>query len=159
VSKKELDAEVARLKGISTEAAPSEQPTQPTGKKLPRAVPLVLGTGTEVYQSLTLLPSVQYTLPLFLIAVTLWLAWRVVNYPAFADFLIATEAELNKVSWTTRRKLVQDTVVVLLTVMLMAIFLFAMDQAWSHLLSWKQIGVIQINREQTDKKTIENRPW
>ncbi len=33
----------------------------------------------------------------------LWLAWRVVNVPSFADFLIATEAELNKVSWTTRR--------------------------------------------------------
>jgi preprotein translocase SecE subunit len=73
--------------------------------------------------------------------------------------LIATEAELNKVSWTTRRKLIQDTIVVLLTVMLMAVFLFAMDQTWSYLLSWKQIGVIQINREQTEKKSIENRPW
>ena len=50
----------------------------------------------------------------------LWRAWRgMVNFPAFADFLIATEAEMNKVSWTTRKRLVQDTIVVLTTVVLM----------------------------------------
>ena len=32
------------------------------------------------------------------------------------DFLIATEAEMNKVSWTTRKRLVKDTIVVLVTV-------------------------------------------
>jgi preprotein translocase SecE subunit len=159
VSKKDLDAEVTKLRGLTAEAPPSDQPAAATGKTLPKAVPLVLGTGTEIYRSLTLLPSVQYTLPLLLIAVATWFSWRAVNYPMFADFLIATEAELNKVSWASRRKLVQDTIVVLITVFLMAVFLFAMDQAWSHLLSWKQIGVIQINRDQTEKKTIENRPW
>jgi preprotein translocase SecE subunit len=159
VSKKDFEAELAALRGTSPEGSAPEQPAPASNQKLPNAVPLVLGTGTEVYQSLTLLPSVQYTVPLLLIAVSLWLAWRVVNYPAFADFLIATEAELNKVSWSSRRKLFQDTIVVLITVILMAIFLFAMDQAWSHLLSWKQIGVIQINRDQQEKKNIENRPW
>src|SRR2546430_6963945 len=40
---------------------------------------------------------VSITLPLLLAAASLWLAYRVVNYPTFADFLIATEAEMNKV--------------------------------------------------------------
>ena len=29
----------------------------------------------------------------------LWIGYRVVNLPSFADFLIAVEAEMNKVSW------------------------------------------------------------
>ena len=31
-----------------------------------------------------------------------WIAFRLVNLPSFADFLIAVEAEMNKVSWPTR---------------------------------------------------------
>ena len=59
-------------------------------------------------------------MPLLLLALSLWLAWRMVNLPPFADFLIATEAELNKVSWTTQQRLVQDTIVVLITTFLLA---------------------------------------
>src|SRR5262249_54998756 len=58
--------------------------------------------GHVVYASVTLLPAVRFTVPLLLLFLTIWLAWRVVNLPNFGDFLIATEAELNKVSWTTR---------------------------------------------------------
>ena len=36
------------------------------------------------------------------LAVGVWVAFRVVNMPRFADFLIAVEAEMNKVSWPTR---------------------------------------------------------
>ena len=42
-----------------------------------------------------LLPHVMYTLPLLLTLAALWLSYRVVSVPVFADFLIATEAELN----------------------------------------------------------------
>jgi preprotein translocase SecE subunit len=115
--------------------------------------------GPTLYATLTLLPSLALTVPLLLLAVALWLAWRIVNMPAFADFLIATEAELNKVSWTTQRRLVQDTIVVLITVLLMAGFLFLMDQGWRVLLSWKPIGVLQLQEEQQDTTPPENRPW
>jgi len=67
--------------------------------------PPYAAAGMPVYQPLTLLPALRYTLPLLLLAASIWLAWRVVNFPPFADFLIATEAELNKVSWTTRPRL------------------------------------------------------
>jgi preprotein translocase SecE subunit len=128
--------------------------------ELPKTEPVPPVFGSETYTTLLLLPLVQYTLLFLLAGLALWVAWRVVNYPAFADFLIATEAELNKVSWTTRRKLVQDTIVVLVTVFLMAVYLFAMDQAWSQLLSLGPIRVIQI-QEDTNKanKTADQKPW
>jgi preprotein translocase SecE subunit len=107
------------------------------------------------YQSLVLLPHVAYTLPVILAALTLWFAWRLVNVPAFADFLIATEAELNKVSWTTRRRLIQDTIVVLTTVILMAVALFVADFVWSKLLTG--IGVLQPPPADTSK--AQEQPW
>jgi preprotein translocase SecE subunit len=107
------------------------------------------------YKSLVLLPHVAYTLPVILAALTLWFAWRCVNVPAFADFLIATEAELNKVSWTTRRRLIQDTIVVLSTVILMAVALFAADFVWSKLLTG--IGVLQPPPADTSK--AQEQPW
>ena len=102
---------------------------------------MVLPPGKAEYQRATLLPAVWISLPILLALLTLWFAWRIVNMPTFADFLIATEAELNKVSWTTRQRLVQDTVVVLVTVVLLAVFLLVADVSWSWIL--QKIGVIQ----------------
>jgi preprotein translocase SecE subunit len=116
--------------------------------------------GPVTYSAVTLLPSVQFTIPLLMLAAALWLAWRIVNVPVFADFLIATEAEMNKVSWTTQRRLIQDTIVVLVTVVLMAFFLAFCDLSWKSVLSWKPIGVLQIPEEQPEATTnVENRPW
>jgi preprotein translocase SecE subunit len=120
--------------------------------------PFAAASPGPVNDRLTLLPALQYTLPLLLIALALWGAWRIVNYPGFADFLIATEAELNKVSWTTRPRLIQDTIVVLVTTLLLALFLFLMDQTWRIVLSWKPIGVLQIDNEKTDK-SAEQKMW
>jgi preprotein translocase SecE subunit len=106
---------------------------------------------------LILLPDVAITLPLILIAVSLWLAYRIVNVPAFADFLIATEAELNKVSWTTRKRLVQDTIVVLVTVVLLTVFLFVVDQAWAFVLT--KVGVIQIAPPSAQQTGDREQPW
>jgi preprotein translocase SecE subunit len=111
--------------------------------------------GQSKYEQLTLLPHTKFTLPLLISALALWFAWRVVNVPMFADFLIATEAELNKVSWTTRRRLVQDTIVVLVTVLLTAIFLFAADAIWSASLKW--IGVLKSGK--ADSSAVQEPPW
>jgi preprotein translocase subunit SecE len=88
------------------------------------------------------LPAARFSVPLILSLLSFWLAYRVVNYPTFADFLIATEAELNKVSWTTRKRLIQDTIVVLVTVILLTVFLFVVDQIWAYTLT--KVGVLQI---------------
>jgi len=90
----------------------------------------------------TLLPGLWLTVPLVLMAATLWFAWRAVNYPVFADFLIATEAEINKVSWTSRKALVRDTIVVLTTLFLLTVFLFVVDMFWNAVLSSRYIAVL-----------------
>ncbi|MBL8795154.1 MAG: preprotein translocase subunit SecE [Planctomycetia bacterium] len=105
-----------------------------------------------------LLRDVRFTVPLLLTALSLWFAYRLVNFPTFADFLIATEAEMNKVSWTSRKRLFQDTMVVLVTVVMMTIFLFLIDTAWFFLLT--QIGVLQKpNPENQPKSGRVELPW
>jgi preprotein translocase SecE subunit len=101
----------------------------------------------------TILPDLQFTVPLVLIAATLWFAWRLVNYPVFADFLIATEAEINKVSWTSRRALVRDTIVVLTTLILLTLFLFVVDMFWNTLLSREWVGVLPTAKEQAEYRS------
>ena len=103
-----------------------------------------------------LIPHLRFTMPLILGALSLWFAYRVVNLPVFADFLIATEAELNKVSWTTRRRLVQDTIVVLVSVLLLTLFLFLVDQGWAWALT--RVGVLQAPTNQVPT-TQKEQPW
>lgn len=100
----------------------------------------------------TLLPDLQFTIPLILLATSLWFAWRVVNYPTFADFLIATEAEINKVSWTSRRALFRDTIVVLVSLFLMTLFLFVVDVFWGWVLSRPYIEVLPTEKERNEAR-------
>lgn len=72
-----------------------------------------------------------------------WLVYRSLQFPPFADFLVATEAEMNKVSWTSRSELKRATIVVLTTVLLMALYLFGVDWLWSTLL--QTIGILRFN--------------
>src|SRR5262249_1323828 len=102
-----------------------------------------------------LLPQVMYTVPILLIGLVLWFSWRIVNYPPFADFLIATEAEINKVSWTTRKRLVQDTIVVLVTVLLMSFFLLIVDIIWQKVLTSRFVYVLQVSSEQQKAAATE----
>ena len=108
---------------------------------------------------LTLLTDKQYTIPLLLFGLTLWGAFRAVNMPTFAEFLIATEAEMNKVSWRTRRRLFQDTVVVLVTVFLMTVFLLAVDLFWGWLLSLPRVGILPSKADTEKKQEQQDVRW
>ena len=70
-------------------------------------------------------------LPTVLLAIGTWLTYRLVNIPAFADFLIAVEAEMNKVSWPTRHELVRASIVVLVTMFLLTVVLWVFDASWT----------------------------
>lgn len=83
----------------------------------------------------TAAPATRYAVPSILLAVGLWLAFRLVNLPSFADFLIAVEAELSKVTWPTRSVLFRSVVVVIVTIFTLAGLLFAYDSFWRWLLS------------------------
>jgi preprotein translocase SecE subunit len=92
--------------------------------------------------TVTLLGEAKFFIPMLLALITLWVAFRAVNVPNFAEFLIATEAEMNKVSWSSRKRLMQDTVVVLLTTLIMTLFLLVVDLFWGWLLSRSTVGVL-----------------
>lgn len=72
-----------------------------------------------------------------------WLSFRLIHFPPFADFLIATQAEMNKVSWISREDLKRATGVVLVTVLVISVYLFAIDNVWMILLN--QIGVLDVS--------------
>jgi preprotein translocase subunit SecE len=76
------------------------------------------------------LPGFYLWLPGALLAVWAWISYRVVNVPIFADFLIAVEAEMNKVSWPTRTELVRASIVVLLCIFTLALVLAGFDLFW-----------------------------
>ncbi|RIK84738.1 MAG: preprotein translocase subunit SecE [Planctomycetota bacterium] len=63
-----------------------------------------------------------------------WICYRAVNIPRFADFLIAVEAEMNKVSWPSRTELIRASLVVLFVVFLLATVLFLYDLLWVKIL-------------------------
>ncbi|MCE9564323.1 MAG: preprotein translocase subunit SecE [Planctomycetes bacterium] len=110
----------------------------------------VLTLPFENTSSVTILPDANIAIPVILLGLVLWCAWRSVNVPTFAEFLIATEAEMNKVSWSPKKRLAQDTVVVLTTTLLMALFLLLVDLFWGWLLSTNIVGVLP-SRSGTEK--------
>ncbi len=88
-------------------------------------------------------PAVRFGVPAAVGAFLGWFIYRLVQYPPFADFLIATEAEMNKVSWITKSELRRATIVVIVTVLLMALYLLGVDLVWQALL--KAIGVLEFS--------------
>lgn len=69
----------------------------------------------------------------------LWFGYRVVNWPRFADFLIAVEAEMKKVTWPSKDELIRASIVVMFTIFFLAMALFLFDIVWQQFFSF--IGV------------------
>ena len=82
----------------------------------------------------------QYVVPLALLVVGFWVSYRVVNYARFADFLIAVEAEMNKVSWPSRGELIRSSLVVIFVIFALAIILFGYDLFWKFL--FRNLGIL-----------------
>src|SRR5690606_18552424 len=62
----------------------------------------------------------SYLVPLAVLVIGAWIAFRTVQLPAFADFLISVEAEMNKVSWPTRTELFRASIVVIIAIFLLS---------------------------------------
>ncbi len=73
---------------------------------------------------------VRVGVPLGVWVVLAWVAFRVVNVPRFADFLISVESELEKVVWPGRKQVLQSTIVVIVTMLFLGVFLFGVDMVW-----------------------------
>ena len=71
--------------------------------------------------------SSSYWVPLAIFVVCGWISFRAVQMPAFADFLISVEAEMNKVSWPSRSELFRASLVVIVTIFFLAALLATYD--------------------------------
>ncbi len=93
--------------------------------------------GDEVW-NLLITPGIAFAV----LIVFLTVAWRY----SFAnvktgDFMVATEGEMKKVSWSSRREVIGSTKVVILFTFLMAALLFVVDLMFQGLFQW--LGVLK----------------
>ena len=84
------------------------------------------GSGMFTESSQWLVPGISISMLFF----GAWFGFRAVNLPSFADFLIAVEAEMNKVTWPNKEELVRAAIVVIFTIFFLAISLFLFDIVW-----------------------------
>jgi preprotein translocase subunit SecE len=73
---------------------------------------------------------VRFLVPGVLLAIGLWLCYRAVNIPKFADFLIAVESEVAKVSWPTADDVIRSSAVIIFLIFALAAILAAYDLFW-----------------------------
>ena len=85
-------------------------------------------------------PYYRFGIPTLLVALLGLLMFRVVNRPKSADFMIVTEGEMKKVSWSSQKEIVGSTKVVIVTAFLMAGVLFSTDLLFLLLFRW--MGII-----------------
>ncbi len=102
------------------------------------ALALILALGawslSEYYRGSA--PLTRYFIPMVLLLLGLWVSFRIVHVPSFADFLISVEGEMNKVSWPSRGELFRASIVVMLMIFLLAAILFLFDLFWEFALGW-----------------------
>jgi preprotein translocase SecE subunit len=77
----------------------------------------------------------EYGIPFVVFAVLAYLTWHFLNKPVAVDFLVATESEMKKVSWSSRAELFGSTMVVIATVFLMALVIWVVDTVFVYVLS------------------------
>jgi len=90
--------------------------------------------GVEQYNVRLGVPAVVWVL-------CCWIAFRAVNMPTFADFLISVEAELERVVWPGQQQVIQATIVVLVVMFSLGVFLTGADFVWKWL--FKLVGFIE----------------
>ncbi len=84
-------------------------------------------------------PYIRFGVPTAVVVLLGWLMFWLMNRPKTADFLIATEGEMKKVSWSSRKEVVGSTKVVIVTTFMMAGILFGVDMLFTFLFKWMGI--------------------
>lgn len=122
----------------------SYKPTQ--GRTVRMVTAVTLGvifalSAWRLYATLaTANPGMKWIGPGLLLFLGWWLSYRVVHVPRFADFLIAVEAEMSKVSWPTQTELLRASAVVIIFIVSLAAVLFVFDLIWRTL--FQALGII-----------------
>ena len=92
-----------------------------------------LGTNTKGW--------IRAGVPAAIFVIAAYLIFRLINSVRFADFLIQTEGEMKKVSWSTRKEIFSSTKIVIITVIIMAAILALVDMAFHS--AFVKIGVLK----------------
>ena len=72
-----------------------------------------------------------------------WAVYRLVNYKVFADFLIAVESEMQKVSWPEWGYLYRATGVVFAVMVILGAYIWGVDFLW--VLIFKAIHFLEVD--------------
>ena len=80
-------------------------------------------------------------IPLALVLISAYILFRVVNGKRTADFMIATEGEMKKVSWSSKKEIIGSTKVVIMVLLVMGAVLAVVDLAFRAF--FKFVGVQQ----------------
>ncbi len=56
--------------------------------------------------------------------------------PKVVDFMIATEGEMKKVNWSSRREIIGSTWIVIMLTMFIALFCFLADRVFQQIFTW-----------------------
>ena len=91
------------------------------------AIALAVAVGAWKISGVAATDVGKYVIPMAVLIGGLWAGFRLINIPRFADFLIAVEAEMNKVSWPSRAELWRASVVVIIVIFFLAGLLFLYD--------------------------------
>lgn len=83
--------------------------------------------------------ALRYGVPVIVGFIGCWMAYRAVNYPRFADFLISVEAEMDKVSWPSMGELKRGTVVVITVMISLGIALSLYNWLWLAFFKWIKV--------------------
>lgn len=85
-------------------------------------------------------PYLRFGIPLGVFVCIGYFMFWIVNRPRTADFLIATEGEMKKVSWSSKKEVIGSTKVVIVTTFIMAGLLFLVDFVFAKM--FRLIGVM-----------------
>ena len=95
----------------------------------------------RLFETGQLSDNLRFVVPCAIAIVGSWISFRVVNWPAFADFLIGVEAEMNKVTWPSWDELRRSSMVVMALIFGLTVILFVFDLLWTVLLKFV-LGVV-----------------
>ncbi|MEW6250203.1 MAG: preprotein translocase subunit SecE [Planctomycetota bacterium] len=115
---------------------------------------LAISAAYFIFNKLTLIDivernfAVRAAIPVIVLLASAWLIfWLVGRNAKVVDFLIATEGEMKKVNWSTRKEVWGATKVVIVTVLALAIILFVVDVAFIFFFSAIKILHFDVMRE------------
>jgi len=98
--------------------------------RLAQLLPLWLAGSAALPSAGADLGVYRFVVPGVLLAAGLWFAYRMVNVPRFADFLIAVESEMAKVSWPTTGEVARSSAVIIFLIFALAAILAGYDLFW-----------------------------